>query len=280
MAPHVRPTASELNCGARTFSASRHSACRPPARPCMPKGTRNDGGAMYIKTTRIHTDRDGRPVRSHRPVLSQRVGDRVRHRTLLSPGADCPVPKERWKAVTGPAEAPLLGRPPPLEAAPDVRAAAEDIVARLRTRGFRPEAMREEARRPATATVDLDTLEHENPRTVGCERLCPNALDGLGFAESSTARASRAARGASRRRDRRASSAGRRPQGAAAQDALPHRRPPPAPPGRHPAGAVQPRAHAARHPRHRRLPRPHQRPLPRPDPRRASPLRALKAEAR
>ena len=43
--------------------------------------------------------------------------------------------------------------------------------------------MQEETRKPEIATVDLDTLEHENPRTVGCERLCLKALDDLGFAE-------------------------------------------------------------------------------------------------
>ena len=64
-----------------------------------------------------------------------------------------------------------------------MQAAAEDIVAKLRARGFRAEAMQEEARKPEIATVDLDTLEHENPRTVGCERLCLKALDDLGFAE-------------------------------------------------------------------------------------------------
>ena len=138
---------------------------------------------MYIKATKTHTDKDGQPVRSHRLVLSQRVGDRVRHRTLLNLGTDYPVPKEKWKVVTDLAEALLNGRPPLLEAAPDVQAAAEDIVAKLRARGFHPEAMQEEARKPEIATVDLDTLEHENPRTVGCERLCLNALDDLGFAE-------------------------------------------------------------------------------------------------
>ena len=138
---------------------------------------------MYIKATKTHTDKDGQPVRSHRLVLAQRVGDRVRHRTLLNLGTDYPVPKEKWKVITDLAEALLLGRPPLLEAAPDVQAAAEDIVAKLRARGFRPEAIQEEARKPEVATVNLDTLEHENPRTVGCERLCLNALDDLGFAE-------------------------------------------------------------------------------------------------
>ena len=138
---------------------------------------------MYIKATRTHTDKDGQPVRSHRLVLAQRVGDKVRHRTLLNLGTDYPVPRGKWKAVTDLAEALLHGRPPLFEGEADVQAAAEDIVAKLRARGFRADAMQEEARKPDIATVDLDTLEHENPRTVGCERLCLKALDDLGFAE-------------------------------------------------------------------------------------------------
>ena len=138
---------------------------------------------MCIKATKTHADKDGQPVRSHRLVLSQRVGGKVRHRTLLNLGTDYPVAKEKWREVAVLAEAQLHGRPPLLQAAPDVQAAAEDIVAKLRARGFRAEAMREEAGKPDIATVDLDTLEHENPRTVGCERLCLKALGDLGFAE-------------------------------------------------------------------------------------------------
>ena len=149
----------------------------------MRKMSRSDGGAKYIKAAKTHTDKDGQPVRSHWLVLSQRVGDNVRHRTLLNLGTDYPVPKEKWKNVTELAEALLRGQPTLFEAEADVWTAAEDIVAKLRAGGFRPEAIQEEARKPEIATVDLDTLEHENPRTVGCEHLSLNALDDLGFAE-------------------------------------------------------------------------------------------------
>ena len=139
--------------------------------------------AMSIKATKTHTDKDGKPVRSHRLMLSQRVGDRVRHRTLLNLGTHDPIPRERWTEVTDLVAALLHTRPPLLQAAPDVQAAAEDIVAKLRARGVRTEATQEEARQPDIATVALDTLEHETPRTVGCERLCLKALDDLGFAD-------------------------------------------------------------------------------------------------
>ena len=138
---------------------------------------------MYIKATKTHTDKAGQPVRSHRLVLSQRVGDRVRHRTLLNLGTNYPLPREKWKEVTELVEALLHDRPPLLNAGPDVQAAAEDIVAKLRAKGFRAGATQEAERKPDIATVDLDTLAHENPRSVGCERLCLKALDDLGFAD-------------------------------------------------------------------------------------------------
>ena len=70
---------------------------------------------MYIRATKTHTDKDGEPVRSHRLVLSQRVGDKVRHRTLLNLGTDYPVPREKWKAVAELAGALLRGKPPLFE---------------------------------------------------------------------------------------------------------------------------------------------------------------------
>ena len=80
------------------------------------------------------------------------------------------MPRQHWKEVAGLAEALLQGQPPLFEPRPDIQAAAEDIVAKLRARGFRAGALAREDGK--TATVDLDTLEHENPRSVGCERLC------------------------------------------------------------------------------------------------------------
>ncbi len=46
---------------------------------------------MFIRATKTHSTADGKPVRSHRLVLSQRIGDKVRQRTLLNLGTDYPV---------------------------------------------------------------------------------------------------------------------------------------------------------------------------------------------
>ena len=132
-------------------------------------------------------------------MLSQRVGDRVRHRTLLNLGTDYPVPREKWKEATELAEALLNGRPPLLEAAPDVQAAAEDIVAKLRARGFRVEAMQEEARKPDISLPWTSIPWSTRTRAPSAASACasrPSAISASPI--SSTTWASRAARGASR----------------------------------------------------------------------------------
>ena len=113
-------------------------------------------------------------------MLFQRVGDRVRHRMLLNFDPHDPIPREKWQAGHRPRRG---AAPRPPVAARSLQAAAEGIVARLRAKGGHSEAVQEEARKPDIATVALDTLEHETPRTVGCECLCLKALGDPGFAE-------------------------------------------------------------------------------------------------
>ena len=73
----------------------------------------------------------------HDPVLGVVLGRLEAGRAGCAPlagnlGTDYPVPREKWKAVTELAEALLHGKPPLFEGEADVRAAAEDIVAKLR----------------------------------------------------------------------------------------------------------------------------------------------------
>ena len=64
-----------------------------------------------------------------------------------------------------------------------IMAAAEDLVRRLHARGFQPGRQADTARDDRIATVDLDTLDQEDSRSVGCERICLQALEELGFQE-------------------------------------------------------------------------------------------------
>ncbi len=81
------------------------------------------------------------------------------------------APTIRWRARTGRRLPPK--RWPPAAVRSRVQAAAEDIVNRS------PEVPRRRSggRRTQIATVNLDSLEHENPRSVGC--LCLEARSRL-----------------------------------------------------------------------------------------------------
>ena len=133
---------------------------------------------MFIRRTKTRSVK-GKDYYSYRLVQSERIDGKVRPKTLLNLGANFAVPQEQWGAVTQLAESLLQGQPPLFSAEPEVQAAARDLVSGLRARGFSRGELT--AEQDAIATVDLDTLGHEDARSVGCERLCLHALEELGL---------------------------------------------------------------------------------------------------
>ena len=136
--------------------------------------------AVYIRATKTHT-KHGEPAHSDRLSRSVRIGDKVRQESLLNLGVDYPVPKEQWRDVVLVTEVLLAGQRPMLAVPPDIEAAAEDLVRRLRTQGLAPPRAETPGRDGAVATVDLDSLEHEDSRSAGGERVCLAGLAELGF---------------------------------------------------------------------------------------------------
>ena len=135
---------------------------------------------MYIRATKTHT-KGGEPAHSYRLSRSVRIGDKVRQETLLNLGVDYSVPKEQWREVVVVTEVLLAGRRPMLPVPAEIEAAAEDLVRRLRTVGLGPQEPERKGRERAVATVDLDTLEHDDARSAGGERVCLAGLAELGF---------------------------------------------------------------------------------------------------
>ena len=135
---------------------------------------------MYIRATKTHT-KGGKIAKSFRLSRSVRIGNKVRQETLLNLGVDYSVPKEQWRDVVLVTEVLLAGRRPMLPVPPDIEAAAEDLVRRLRAVGLGPQEPERRGRERAVATVDLDTLEHDDSRSAGGERVCLAGLEELGF---------------------------------------------------------------------------------------------------
>ena len=136
---------------------------------------------MFIRKTLTGRGDGGERYASYRLVRSERIGGKVRQVTLLNLGADFGVPQEQWRELTLLIEALLAGSEPLLEPAPGLRPVAEDIVRRLHARGLGASRPRDEG---DVATVRLDSLSHEQVRSVGCERLALAALDELRFIET------------------------------------------------------------------------------------------------
>ena len=132
---------------------------------------------MFIKATKTHTDKAGRARKSHRLVRSIRVDGRVRQPTLLNLGTHRDVPRELWLRIARRCEAILAGGQALFPEPETVEQHARQLARNLRAKGLvlsgRPD--------PAVARVDLDSMEHQDPVSVGAEPVCLRVLEDLGF---------------------------------------------------------------------------------------------------
>ena len=129
---------------------------------------------MYIRATKTHT-KGGKTAKSFRLSRSVRIGDQVRQETLLNLGVDYPVPKERWRDVVLVTEVLLAGRRPMLSVPPDIEAAAEDLVRRLRAVGLGPpepeRSEREALRWLREDSAALELLDLDRGKALSLQKL-------------------------------------------------------------------------------------------------------------
>ena len=141
---------------------------------------------MFIRRTKTRTTANGESYYSHRLVRSERVGAKVRQRTLLNLGRHFEVAQELWPQLCARLDQ-LLSRQPDLIAL-ELPAAAEqkaqDILARLVTSsGSASAQQRTDADPPQTdiQSVDVNSLELIQPRSVGVEQVGLWAMEQLRF---------------------------------------------------------------------------------------------------
>ena len=133
---------------------------------------------MYIRETL--TRRTANNIyRSVRLVEGRRVGRKVQQKTLLNLGTGFSIPKAQWPELVEIIEAKLAGNEYLFEPAPELAAAAERIVQRLRSREL--EKPTDESLEGDTAHIKLDSVEMDNARSVGSERLALASQEALDF---------------------------------------------------------------------------------------------------
>jgi len=132
---------------------------------------------MYIRRTSIKSRRTGEPYYTYRLVESERVGSKVKQRTLLNLGRHFDLPKDQWADLANRISQLLDATQGDLfstELAPELEAIAQQYSAQiLSTRSQLPADTAE------FCAVDVDNLELVRPRRVGVEQLALEALQQL-----------------------------------------------------------------------------------------------------
>ena len=149
---------------------------------------------MFFRRTKVVNGLDGKSYYTYRLAENQREDTKFRQKTVLNLGANWDVPQSDWKAVAQRVEAIQHGQISCFEYPKHVKSAAQSVVNRLRARDLNGDKLGT----GSVVTVDLDTMKHTDVRSVGCERLCLQALedlqpgrilDELGMSELDTRRA-------------------------------------------------------------------------------------------
>ena len=133
---------------------------------------------MFVRRTQTRTTANGERYFSHRLVCSERIGSRVRQRTLLNLGRHFFVPQAGWPALCGRLDQLLSAQHTllPVTLAPAVEQEAQRIAAQLLARQLPLAPATTSKQQDAAAhseyhNIDVDSLQLVRPRSVGVEQV-------------------------------------------------------------------------------------------------------------
>ena len=140
---------------------------------------------MFVRRTQTRRTENGQNYFSHRLVRSERIGAKVRQRTLLNLGRHFDIPQADWPRLCVRIEDLLAGQHALI---PDDSAALEQEAQRIAAQLIAREAdlagpAPDAAPEARTVTVEVDSLELTRPRSVGVEQAGLWAMDRLGLRE-------------------------------------------------------------------------------------------------
>lgn len=131
---------------------------------------------MFIRRTQTRSRATGEAYTTYRLVRSERVGEKVRQRTLLNLGRHFPVEKAHWAMLCQSVEERLDGQQScldqelPIAVAREAERIAARLLARAPANGAGGVASPEEVTSD-TQCVDIDSMTLVRPRAVGVEQV-------------------------------------------------------------------------------------------------------------
>jgi transposase len=137
---------------------------------------------MYIRQTKTSTSVTGEAYSTYRLVSSERIGGKVRQKTLLNLGRNFSLPREQWPQLCTRIEAILSGQMMLVAASGKIEILAQRYAAQLIT-APQPGDQQEEVKPVTYAEVDVASLELVRPRSIGVEHVGLEMLKWLGLPE-------------------------------------------------------------------------------------------------
>ena len=128
--------------------------------------------AMYIRRTTTRSNSDGQSYFSYRLVESVRVADKVKQRTLLNLGRHFDIERSHWPELCSRVEQLLTGQMELVGSVLDQKTEqqAQHIYARLISAQAQPGSQKSNNLQNMQS-VDIDSLDMVQPRSVGVEHL-------------------------------------------------------------------------------------------------------------
>ncbi|MBU1568817.1 MAG: transposase, partial [Proteobacteria bacterium] len=137
---------------------------------------------MYIRQTKTSTSAAGEAYFTYRLVASERIGGKVRQKTLLNLGRNFSLPREQWPQLCARIESILAGQMTFLVVSDKIEKLAQRYAAQL---VVSPQSVdqNEEEEQVVYAEVDVASVELVRPRSIGVEHVGLEILKLLGLPE-------------------------------------------------------------------------------------------------
>jgi len=133
---------------------------------------------MFIRKTQHKNNKSRKEYCTYKLVESVRTERGPRQRVLLNLGADFSLPKEQWKDLSNCIEEIITGQKPLIDYPKEVNTLARRY-ARIVIREQSAVVTEKEVSTPDYATIDVNSIENEDARTVGAEYVVHNIIKEL-----------------------------------------------------------------------------------------------------
>lgn len=133
---------------------------------------------MYIRRTTIKSRKDGGQYYTYRLVRSERIGKKVRQRTLLNLGTAFSLPREQWPELVSRIKSVIDGQIEIVKTPQVIEELAQNFAAQIIQSRHKTKA---DSKQLDYKEVNIDSLEMVRPRSVSCEHVALEAFRALGL---------------------------------------------------------------------------------------------------